>query len=141
MKPHITKSPIDPEEILRSVHDPSAGGIVLFLGTVRNRNEGKRVKELEYQVYRRMAEQRMVAIEKRVRGRWAIRKMVMVHRYGNLKVGEVSVAVAVSSEHRTEAFEACRYAIDTVKHTLPLWKKERFGRGDGSWTKGEPIVS
>lgn len=135
----ITRSPIDPEKVLRAVRDRSAGGTVLFLGTVRDRNEGKAVRGLEYQVYRGMAEKRMKAIEAEVRARWPVRKMVMVHRYGRLKIGEASVAVAVASEHRSEAFEACRYAIDTVKRTLPLWKKESLAGGAEAWTKGEPI--
>jgi molybdopterin synthase catalytic subunit len=135
----ITKSPIDPAEILASVRDPSAGGTVLFLGTIRNRNEGKVVRGLDYQVYREMAEKRMLEIEKRVKRKWPVKKMAMVHRYGSLRVGEVSVAVAVACEHRAEAFEACRYAIDTIKHTLPLWKKERLKGGKQSWVEGIPI--
>jgi molybdopterin synthase catalytic subunit len=135
----ITKSPIDSAEILASVRDPSAGGTVLFLGTIRNRNEGKVVRGLDYQVYREMAEKRMLEIEKQVKKKWPVKKMAMVHRYGSLKVGEVSVVVAVSCEHRAEAFEACRYAIDTIKQTLPLWKKERLKGGKQSWVQGSPI--
>ena len=137
--PRITESPIDPAEVLASVHDPSAGGTVLFLGTIRNRNEGKVVRGLEYEVYKEMAEKRMLEIEKYVKKRWPVRKMAMVHRYGNLKVGEVSVAVAVSCEHRAQAFAACRYSIDTIKHTLPLWKREMLEGGKQSWVKGRPI--
>lgn len=139
MKAGITRSPIDPAEALRSVNDSAAGGTVMFLGTIRNRSDGKVVRGLEYEVYKEMAEKRMAELEKKVRAKWPIRKIMMVHRYGNLKVGEVSVAVVVSSEHRAEAFEACRYAIDTIKRTLPLWKKEKLTGGKESWTKGEPI--
>ncbi len=139
MKVRITKSPIDPEAALRSVRDRSAGGTVMFLGTIRNRNEGKQVRGIEYEVYKEMAEKRMAEIEKQVRARWPVRKMIMVHRWGNLRVGEVSVAVVISSEHRAEAFEACRYAIDTIKRTAPIWKKEKLAVGRESWTKGEPI--
>lgn len=135
----ITRSPIDPAAVLALVRDPSAGGTVIFLGTIRNRSGGRAVRGLEYEVYREMAEKRLIAIEKRVRAKWPVRKMAMVHRYGRLKVGEVSVAVAVSSEHRAEAFEAARYAIDAIKRTLPLWKKEVLARGEASWVKGEPI--
>jgi molybdopterin synthase catalytic subunit len=135
----ITKSAIDPAKVLGSVRDRSAGGTVIFLGTIRNRSEGREVGGLEYEVYREMAERRMLEIEKRVRKKWPVKKMAMVHRYGRLKVGEVSVAVAVSSEHRAEAFEACRYAIDVIKGTLPIWKKERLKGGETSWVKGEPI--
>jgi len=83
----------------------------------------------------------MKKIEEMVRKRWPIVAIAMVHRYGRLKVGDVSVAVAVSCEHRAEAFEACRYAIDTIKGTLPLWKKEKFQGGAEAWVKGSPISS
>ena len=112
---------------------------MLFLGTIRNRSEGKAVKGLEYEVYKEMAEKRMDEIERVVMKRWPIVKMAMVHRYGDLKIGEVSVAVAVSCEHRAEAFEACRFAIDTIKTSLPLWKKEKFGGGSERWVKGTAI--
>lgn len=135
----VTRTPIDPARVLRSVADPSAGGVVIFLGTVRNRSEGKEVVGLEYDVYRAMAEARMRGIELDVRRKWPVTKVSMVHRYGKLDVGEVSVAVAVSSEHRAEAFAACRYAIDAIKTTLPLWKKERLKSGREEWVKGNPI--
>ena len=135
----VTKSFIDPGKVLSSVRDPSAGGTVMFLGTIRNRSEGRQVTGLEYEVYKEMAERKMLEIEKKVRAKWPVNRMAMVHRYGRLKVGEVSVAVAVSSEHRAEAFEACRYAIDAIKRTLPLWKKELLAGGETSWVKGEPI--
>ena len=135
----ITSEPIDPAAVLEKVRDPSSGGTVIFLGTIRNRNEGKSVEGLEYEVYRAMAEKRMMELESLVKAKWHVKKVFMVHRYGRLKVGEVSVAVAVSSEHRAEAFEACRFAIDTIKKTLPLWKKEKLKSGSEAWTKGEPI--
>ncbi len=135
----ITRRPIDPAVVLASVSDDSAGGTVMFLGTVRNRSHGKAVAGLEYDVYREMAEKSMQAIEQSVRKRWRVKKVAMVHRYGALKVGEVSVAVAVSSEHRADAFRACRYAIDTIKGSLPLWKRERLEGGVESWVKGTRI--
>ena len=135
----ITSEPIDPATVLENVRDASSGGTVIFLGTIRNRNEGKSVEGLEYEVYRAMAEKRMMELESVVKAKWHVKKVFMVHRYGRLKVGEVSVAVAVSSEHRAEAFEACRFAIDTIKKTLPLWKKEKLKSGSEAWTKGEPI--
>ena len=135
----ITASAIDPAKVLRSVRDKSAGGSVLFVGTIRNRNEGEPVTGLRYDVYRTMAEKKMLEIESQVRARWPVKKMSMVHRYGNLKVGEVSVAVAVSCEHRAEAFEACRFAIDSIKRTVPLWKKELSRGGKEKWVRGTPI--
>ena len=135
----ITKNRIDPGQVLASVEDRSAGGSVLFVGTIRRNSDGKSVKGLTYEVYREMAEKRMKEIEGEVRRKWPVIRMAMVHRYGDLKVGEVSVAVAVSCEHRAEAFEACRFAIDTVKGTLPMWKKEKFGGGGEVWVRGTPL--
>jgi molybdopterin synthase catalytic subunit len=121
------------------VKDDSAGGTVLFLGTVRRKSEGRVVSGLSYEVYRGMAEKRMKEIESTIRKRWPVVRLAMVHRYGRLRVGDISVAVAVSCEHRAEAFEAGRFAIDTIKKSLPLWKKEKFLSGRESWVKGAPI--
>ena len=138
MKPKITPSPIDPARVLSSVQDDSAGGTVVFVGTIRNRNEGSAVRGLRYEAYREMATKKMLEIEAATRKRWPVKRMSVVHRVGDLKVGEVSVVVAVSSEHRAEAFEACRYAIDEIKKSLPIWKKERRWEGE-SWVQGVPI--
>ncbi len=137
--PRITRKPIDPAEILGSVKDASAGGTVLFLGTVRNQDEGNRVVGLEYQAYKAMAERRMKEIEVEVKKKWGIVKIRTVHRVGTLGVGEVSVAVAVSGEHRAQAFEASRYAIERIKHSLPVWKKEKLAGGRNAWLEGVPI--
>lgn len=137
--PRITRLPIDTKRVLDSVQDDSAGGTVLFVGTVRNRSQGRAVTGLEYDVYKEMAEEKMGEIQETVMKRWRVKRIAMVHRYGELKVGEVSVAVAVSSEHRAEAFKACRYAIDTIKGALPLWKKEKLGSGPGRWVRGRQI--
>lgn len=124
--------------MIREVSDDSAGGTVVFIGTIRNRSKLGRVEGLEYEVYKRMAERRMKSIEAQVRKKWPVRKVRMVHREGRLRVGEVSVVVAVSSTHRAEAFEACRYAIEEIKTSLPLWKRERV-RGTARWVEGRPI--
>ena len=137
--PYITRLPIDPRKVLAKVGDPEAGGTVLFVGTIRRRSGGKNVEGLTYEVYRKMAERRMGEIEDTVRKRWPVEKMAMVHRYGALRVGDVSVAVAVSCQHRAEAFEACRYAIDTIKRVLPMWKKEKMAGGRDQWVSGTPI--
>ena len=135
----ITRQPISPAQVLASVGGMEAGGAVMFVGTIRRRSGGKTVEGLTYEVYREMAERKMREIEEKVRRRWPVLNIAMVHRYGHLKVGDVSVAVAVSSEHRAEAFEACRFAIDAIKGTLPMWKKERFKGGARAWVKGTPI--
>src|SRR5712692_8105243 len=121
--------------------DEDAGGIVLFVGTIRNQTNGKRVKGLEYEVYRRMAERQIVKLEGEVRKRWPVKSIRLVHREGKLKVGEVSVVVAVSGVHREEAFEAARYAVDRVKESFPIWKREKLERGRYAWVKGTPIQS
>ena len=136
---YVTRRPIEPGRVLASVSDPDAGGTVLFVGAIRRRSEGKTVDGLTYEVYREMAERKMKEIEGRVRMRWPVIKMAMIHRYGALEVGDVSVAVAVSCQHRAQAFEACRYAIDTIKRTIPIWKKEMFSGGTQAWVKGNPI--
>ena len=135
----VTPNRIDPAKVLDSVHDDSAGGVVLFLGTVRNRSKGKGVTGLEYETYRRMAEKRLAEVEKEIMARWNVKKVTIVHREGRLRVGEVSVAVAVSSEHRAEAFEAARFAIDSIKKSAPIWKKEVLKGGKTLWAEGVPI--
>jgi molybdopterin synthase catalytic subunit len=134
----ITNSPIDLAEVFATIGDRSAGGTVIFVGTIRNRSEGHAVTGLRYDVYEAMAEKRMRKIESEVKARWPVKRMFMVHRYGKLRLGEISVAVAVSCEHRAEAFDACRFAIDAIKKTVPLWKKEMSGRRE-KWVEGTPI--
>ena len=141
MKSRISRKPIDPAKVLESVMDEDAGGIVLFVGTIRNQTKGREVKGLEYEVYRRMAERQIVKLEGEIRKRWPVKSIRLVHRKGKLKVGEVSVVVAVSAVHREEAFEAARYAIDRIKESFPIWKREKFRRGRHAWVEGTPIQS
>ncbi|MDG6951533.1 MAG: molybdenum cofactor biosynthesis protein MoaE [Nitrososphaerota archaeon] len=134
----ITRREVDPAKIMSEVADIDAGGTVVFVGTVRRKSEVGRVDAMEYEAYSKMAEKGLERIEAEVRKKWPVKRVSMVHRAGFLKVGEVSVVVAVSSEHRAEAFEACRYAIDRIKTTLPLWKRERI-KGKNRWVEGVPI--
>jgi len=108
---------------------PRDGALCLFVGVVRNENAGKAVLRLEYEAYEEMALPLMADIESEVRGRWPVTEVRMVHRLGPLAIGEASVAVAVASPHRAEAFAACRYAIDTLKAKVPIWKKEFYADG------------
>ena len=136
----ISEDPIDVEGLLANVKDDSAGASILFLGTVRNHNEGYDVSGIYYEAYIRMAEDAMSKIEAEVIKRWNLKKFAAVHRIGNLKIGEVSVAIAVSSEHRAEAFEAARYAIDQIKTEVPIWKKEVINNGkEARWAQGTPM--
>jgi molybdopterin synthase catalytic subunit len=139
VKTGITRRPIDPAKVIGSVADDSAGGLVLFLGTVRNSNRGRAVRAVDYEAYKLMAERRLGALAKEVRARWPIKALTMVHRVGNLKVGEVSVAVAVSAAHRAEAFEAARFAIDSIKKSLPIWKHEILRDGRRVWLEEAAI--
>ena len=141
MKSRISRKPICPAKALKSVRDEEAGGTVLFIGTIRNQTYGKTVKGLEYEVYRKMAKREIAKLEEEIRKRWPIKSIRMVHRQGKLKVGEVSVVVAVSAEHRGEAFDAARYAIDRIKESFPIWKREKFRGGRKVWAKGIPIQS
>lgn len=139
MKSGIVRRPIDPSKVLESVRDPKAGGIVLFVGTIRNQTGDKRVKGLEYEIYRPMAQRRFEELAQEVRRRWPVKLVTMVHREGKLKIGEVSVAVAVSAAHRREAFDAARYAIEQIKRSFPIWKREKLQGGRYSWVSGTPI--
>jgi len=137
----ITQDPIDVSAVTDSVADDGSGATVLFLGTVRDHSdETSQVSEMYYEVYTEMAEAALKEIEDEAIRRWKLKKFVAIHRVGTMQVGEVSVAIAVSAEHRKEAFEACQYAIDTIKKTVPLWKKEISGSGS-RWVKGVKLES
>lgn len=138
----LTRGVIDPSEVLRSVADPGSGAAVLFLGTVRDNSEAGSVERIEYEAYEPMAEKRLAEAEREVRKRWPRTTGVkIVHRVGGLAIGEVSVAVAVSSPHRAEAFEACRHAIEMIKRDVPIWKREKLSDGSEVWVEGVPFGS
>jgi molybdopterin synthase catalytic subunit len=127
----VVDGPLSPDAIAAEVDDPAAGGIVIFSGVVRNETGGRPVKFLEYEAHAPMAEAKMREIGETVRARWAgVKRVVMLHRIGRLEIGESSVLIAVSAAHRQDAFEACKYAIDTLKLTVPVWKKEHFEDGE-----------
>ncbi len=125
----ITEEPIDIGAVVSSVRHPGAGAVVTFLGTVRDHDEAGRVVALAYEAYAPMAVAQMKAIAGEIADRWGIDHVSIVHRVGRLEVGDVAVVIAVSSPHRAEAFEACRYAIDRIKEIVPIWKKELYPHG------------
>jgi len=131
----LTEKTLSTETILAGMQDPSTGAVVLFLGTVRDHAEGKTVTHMDYEAYNDMAIAKMKVIEAETITRWPIRQIAIIHRIGALQLGDISVAVAVASPHRNEAFEACRFAIDTLKRTVPIWKKEYSPNGD-AWVGG-----
>ncbi len=133
----LVQTPIEVDRLLRWVQDPYAGAVVVFLGTVRDNSEGPRVLYLDYEAYEPMARAEMVRIAEEVKSRWPVLGIAMEHRVGRMEVGEVSVAVAVSAPHRREAFEAGRFAIDTLKVRVPIWKKEVW-EGGSRWVGSEP---
>jgi len=131
----ITEKPIDVNKLLNDASDQSSGASVLFTGTVRDHNEQDKVSKLHYEAYQEMAEKVLQEIEIEIQKKWKINKFIAVHRTGTLKVGEVSVAVVVSAEHRKEAFEACKFGIDAIKERAPIWKKE-FTESAVEWLAG-----
>ena len=126
----ITQDPIRLDELTAFVADPGAGAMATFVGTTRDTNEGRRVVRLEYECYPGMAEKEMEKIGQEVLERWPVKKVAMLHRLGRVDIGEASVAIAVSSGHRHAAFEACHYAINQLKETVPIWKKELYEGGE-----------
>jgi molybdopterin synthase catalytic subunit len=128
----IADTRIDPARLLAAVGDPGAGASVLFLGTTRNENAGRRVTRLEYEAFASMAVREMRLLARQARRRWPLERVAMVHRVGVVPVGEASVGIAVSAGHRAEAFEACHWLIDRLKEIVPIWKKEHY-RGGTIW--------
>jgi len=126
----IVDSPISVDEIVARVSVPDAGAVATFLGTTRATNRGRLVLGLEYEAYESMAVAEFEKIAEAARARWELCAMAIVHRVGAVPIGETSVAIAVSAPHRAEAMEACRFAIDRLKHVAPIWKKERFEGGE-----------
>lgn len=126
----VTNQPIDLNELVRFVTDPEAGAIATFVGTTRNNNEGRKVIGLDYEAYPEMAEKELARIGEDAKKQWPICRMAIVHRLGPVEIGEASVIIAVSSAHRNAAFAACRYAIEEIKKTVPIWKKEVFEGGE-----------
>jgi molybdopterin synthase catalytic subunit len=129
----LTREPIDFTALTESVRDPHCGAVALFLGTVRDITGEQVTVFLDYEAYGPMAEKKLAEIETVVRQRWPVGDVAMVHRLGRLAVGDVSVAVAVSCPHRAEAFDALRFAVDTLKELVPIWKKENAPDGAGEW--------
>ena len=136
MRAWITRDSIRSEEVLALVGDDADGAAVLFLGTVRNRNEGAPVSGLSYDAYEEMAGRVLAEIAGEAAHRLGTDRLAVVHRVGELGIGDVSVAIAASSPHRAEAFEAARYVIEEIKKRLPVWKKEHYVDGEARWLDG-----
>ena len=132
----LVRQPIDAAAIARGIKQPDDGALVVFDGVVRNQTRGRRTLYLDYSAYEPMALQQMEQLAVEALANFAIRDVWLVHRLGRLEIGESSVYIAVASAHRAAAFEACRWVIDTLKKTVPIWKKEFFEDG-AVWADGE----
>jgi len=132
----LVREPIRPRELLESLKAREDGALVVFDGFVRNNFKGGKTLYLEYEAYEPMAYAKMRSIGAEMREKFSIHRLAMVHRLGRLEIGETSVWIAVSAAHRGAAFDACRYAIDTLKRAVPIWKKEFFV-GGAVWAEGE----
>lgn len=134
----LTREPLDLPALLGA--EARDGAVCLFVGVVRDHNDGRRVRHLEYEAYEEMALPLLAEIEADVRQRWPVSDVRLEHRLGRLEIGEASVAVAVCSPHRAEAFAACRHAIDTLKQRVPIWKKEFYADGS-AWIDGQIVAA
>ncbi len=123
---HITENRLKVEKVYAQVQAENTGAINIFVGTVRNKTNARNVVNLEYEAYEEMAIKEMRKVAGEAASKWPVEKIIIHHRVGNLKVGEAAVVIAVSTPHRHDSFEACRYIIDTLKKSVPIWKKEIF---------------
>ncbi|TAK27930.1 MAG: molybdenum cofactor biosynthesis protein MoaE [Chloroflexota bacterium] len=126
----ITERPIAVDQMIKAVEHEGNGAVVTFLGVVRAHSKGKAVRYLEYEAYAEMAVPKLSEIGQEIHQRWGLERVAIVHRVGHLEIGETAVAIAVGSPHRSEAFEACHYAIDRIKSFVPVWKKEVWEDGE-----------
>ena len=134
----IVDGPIAAEAIVAAMKAGSDGAVCVFDGIVRDNTRGRKTLYLDYEAYREMALEQMRRLSAEAMERFGVRDVAMVHRLGRLMVGETSVLIVVASAHRASAFEACRWLIDTLKKTVPIWKKETFADG-AVWADGEPF--
>jgi molybdopterin synthase catalytic subunit len=133
----LLDTPLSPEACRQAVEDEGSGGTVTFIGTVRNNTRGRSVLRLEFEAYAPMAIKEMRKIAEEAAGRWPVQRLAIHHRVGALAIGDIAVIIAVATPHRAAAFAACQYAIDTLKQTVPIWKKEIFADGE-VWVAAHP---
>ena len=129
----ITKNEINLEEHNNALNDSTCGGICIFIGKVRDHNEGNKVTGLSYQAYDSMAEKTFESIIEEAKEKYSVIEVKIVHRFGDLKIGDISVWIGAQSAHRAEAFQACEYAIEELKKRAPIWKKEHYIEGPSEW--------
>ena len=134
----IVRDPVDTQSVLDRIKRDEDGAAVVFEGVVRNQTRGRKTLYLDYEAYEEMALQQMEDLAGQALGKFQVREVALVHRLGRLEIGEISVLIVVASAHRAAAFDACRWLIDTLKRTVPIWKKEYFEDG-AVWADGEPF--
>ena len=132
----IQHSPIDPTAVVEQVGHDEDGAVLLFVGVVRNHADGRAVTGMCYEAFEEMAVDVLETIAGEAAGRLGTDRVAVVHRVGELSIGDVSVAIAVSSPHRADAYEASRYTIEEIKKRLPIWKKEHYAEGEDAWVEG-----
>lgn len=133
----IRETPLQPQEVIDLVQSEACGAINVFIGTVRNQTAKKPVERLFFESYDRMALKEMEKIAAQARERWPVEKIALFHRTGWVEIGEIAVVIAVATPHRKASFEACEFIIDTLKETVPIWKKEYFEDGE-TWVSAHP---
>lgn len=134
---HLTEEPLSPADLYTLVQSESCGAIDMFIGTVRNQTQGRDVERLDFEAYAPMAVRQMRKIADRIRDTWPIDQIAIHHRIGTLQIGDIAVIIAVSTPHRAASFDACRFAIDSLKESVPIWKKEIFTDGE-QWVAAHP---
>jgi molybdopterin synthase catalytic subunit len=133
----LSSQPLDPDAVAARVAGPDVGGLVTFVGAVRDHSRGRAIRHLEYEAYPGMAEREMEKIAAEAEARWPGTRVAVAHRVGHLVVGDLAVVVAAAAPHRAEAFDACRFTIDRLKQTVPIWKKEVASDGE-HWVDEHP---
>ena len=133
MQTCLTTAPLDPAQVIAAIHATGRGATALFLGTVRDQNDGRSVLELEYSAYESMALRELERITTEAAARFGETAVIVQHRLGTLQVGDTSVIVAAAHQHRADALDACRYVIEELKRRVPIWKRERYADGSSEW--------
>ena len=136
MECSIVRNEIDLENLRKRIQHDQAGAVLIFCGDVRNHSEKQRVSFLEYEAHESKAKKQIINVINSAKQKWELHKVEVIHRLGKLAVKDCSIAIAVSTSHRSDAYESSKYIIDTIKHSVPIWKKEHFSNGASKWSKG-----
>jgi molybdopterin synthase catalytic subunit len=136
MTSQVTRETIDLNGLLARAKNASAGAVLLFSGDVRDHSEGRAVDFLEYETHESMAQKQVAEIVMEAKSRWDLHYVEVIHRFGKMRISDCSIGIVVASSHRKDAYEASRFIIDTVKKSVPIWKKEHFTNGQAIWVEG-----